>query len=155
MDGNKNGETADGDVWTGPELVTAVVGAAAHLERIVDGSLSSIKGISLAEFRLLSAIAEAPARRSSRADLARAVGLSPSAVTRALRPLEDLGMTKTMKNARDARLALASLTPQGEELLSDAIGVLDDVLPSLLERAPAVAQNRQELRTMLDELARL
>ncbi len=143
------------DQWNGPELVLAVVGAAANLERIIDGNLSAIKGISLAEFRLLSAIAQAPGRQASRADIARVVGLSPSAVTRALRPLESLGIIETVKNARDARLALATLTPQGEELLSDAIGVLDDVLPSVLERAPTVDNNRGELRAMLDELARL
>lgn len=141
--------------WSGPELVLAVVGAAKGLERIVDGNLSAIKGITLAEFRLLSAIAEAPGNRASRADIARAVGLSPSAVTRALRPLESLGMTKTVKNERDARLALATLTPQGEELLSDAIGVLEDVLPSVLERAPSVADGKDEFQTMLNELARL
>lgn len=141
--------------WTGPELVLAVVGAAASLERIVDGNLSAIKGISLAEFRLLSAIARTPAKRASRAEIARAVGLSPSAITRALRPLERLGMTETVKNDRDARLALATLTPQGEELLSDAIGILDDVLPSVLEQAPSVTEGRGELRTMLRELARL
>ena len=141
--------------WTGPGLVLSVIGAAASLERLVDGNLSAIKGISLAEFRLLSSIAEAPGSRASRADIARAVGLSPSAVTRALRPLESLGMTQTVKNARDARLALAMLTPQGEELLADAIGVLDDILPSILERAPAVDQNRDQLQVMLDELARL
>lgn len=143
------------DQWTGPGLVLAVVGAAANLERLVDGNLSAIKGISLAEFRLLSAIAEAPAKRASRADIARTVGLSPSAVTRALRPLESLGITQTIKNERDARLALATLTPQGEELLSDAVGVLNDILPSLLDRAPTVDQSRNELRVMLDELTRL
>ncbi len=141
--------------WTGPGLVLSVVGAAANLERIIDANLSAIKGISLAEFRLLSAIAEAPARRASRADIARVVGLTPSAVTRALRPLETLGITQTVKNARDARLALATLTPQGEELLADAIGVLDDVLPSILERSPTLDQNRDDLQVMLDELARL
>lgn len=143
------------DDWSGPELALAVVRGAASLERLVDGNLSAIKGITLAEFRLLSAIADAPAKRASRADLARAVGLSPSAVTRALRPLEKLGMTHTVKNDRDARLALATLTPQGEELLSDAAGVLDDLLPSILERAPSVARSRRELRTMLSELAQL
>lgn len=143
------------DQWNGPELVLAVVGAAANLERIVDGNLSAIKGISLAEFRLLSAIARSPGGRASRADIARIVGLSPSAVTRALRPLERLGMTQTVKNARDARMALATLTPQGEELLTDATGVLDDLLPSVLDRAPNVARGRAELREMLDELDRL
>lgn len=64
-------------------------------------------------------------------------------------------MTQTVKNARDARLALATLTSQGEVPLSDAIGVLEDVLPSVLERAPAVAQGSGELRVMLDELAKL
>lgn len=141
--------------WSGPELALAIVSGAGRFERVVDGNLSAIKGITLAEYRLLSAIANAPAERASRADLARAVGLSPSAVTRALRPLERLGMVQTVKNERDARLALATLTTQGEELLSDATGVIDDVLPTILERAPSIDRYRGELRTMLSELAHL
>jgi len=39
-------------------------------------------------------------------DLAAAVGLTPSAVTRALRPLEKLGCVATQKSERDARRSL-------------------------------------------------
>lgn len=145
----------DSPDWTGTELTLTLVSAASNLERIADSNLSAIKGISLAEFRLLTAISQAPGKRASRADIARTVGLSPSAITRALRPLEKLGMTESIKNERDARLALATLTPVGEELLADAVGVLDDLLPSILERAPSIASNRDEFRATLKEVANL
>lgn len=141
--------------WDGPELVLAVVGAAANLQRRMDGNLAAIMGISLAEYRLLAAIEGSPGGRASRADIARAVSLSPSAVTRALRPLESRGLAQTTRNARDARLALATLTAQGDELLSNATRLLNDLLPSVLERAPTIAANRLQLRAMLDELIRL
>lgn len=133
----------------------SLISGAASIERIFDGNLSSIKGISLAEFRLLSAINNAPAQRASRADIARVVGLSPSAVTRALRPLESLGVVQTVKNERDARLALASLTPAGEELLSDANGVLEDVVPQILERVPSLDASNSELPNLLAEINNL
>ena len=142
--------------WTGPELVLSVVGAAASLERMMDGNLAAVLGVSLAEYRLMAAIEGAPSGRASRADVARLVGLTPSAVTRALRPLEKRGITKTERNERDARLALATLTPQGRgALLSDATSLLDDLLPAVLDRAPSVGQNPAALRGVLSELSRL
>jgi len=63
---------------------------------------------------------------ATRVDLAAAVGLTPSAVTRALKPLEKMGYVVTEKSDRDARRSLASLTPAGRHLLADAQGVVDD-----------------------------
>ena len=66
-----------------------------------------------------------------RVELAQAVGLTPSAVTRALKPLEKLCYVETLKSDRDARRSLACLTDSGRELLSDAEGIARDVLQSL------------------------
>ena len=49
-----------------------------RLERRLDSSLGSIRGVSLAEYRLLRALADAPNSQASRVDLAQAVGLTPS-----------------------------------------------------------------------------
>ncbi|HMB61314.1 MAG TPA: MarR family winged helix-turn-helix transcriptional regulator, partial [Xanthomonadales bacterium] len=57
-----------------------------------------------------------------------------SGVTRALRPMEKLGYVTTAKSKRDARLALASLTPHGQELVNDASSVLDDMMKTIVER---------------------
>ena len=124
-----------------------------HLERRLDASLGAIRGISFAEYRLLRALADAPSSQASRVDLARAVGLTPSGVTRALRPMEKLGVVSTLKSKRDARLAIAALTPAGRDILDDATIVVSDTMQSILERAPKTAGNLIEVTGMLEELA--
>lgn len=125
-----------------------------RLERRLDKSLGAIRGISLAEYRLLRALGDAPASQASRVDLADAVGLTPSGVTRALRPMEKLSIVSTVKSKRDARLAIAALTPAGRVLLDDASGVVDDTMKVLLKRSPEMAGKIVELIELLDEFAR-
>ncbi|MCU1454139.1 MAG: hypothetical protein JWN46_2285 [Acidimicrobiales bacterium] len=144
----------DDRTGTGHELALALAAASNAVERRLDGHLASIRGISLGEYRLLRALADAPQARASRVELARTVGLTPSGVTRALRPLEQLGFVATVKNERDARLAPATLSPAGQELVSDASGVIDDVMASVLEHCPGVAQSHAELVALLGELGR-
>ena len=125
-----------------------------RLERRLDHSLAAIRGISLAEYRLLRALGDAPGSQASRVDLAGAVGLTPSGVTRALRPMEKLGIVSTVKSKRDARLAIAALTPAGRELLDDASGVVDDTMQALLRRAPDLAAQADGLTDLLDDVGR-
>ena len=125
-----------------------------RLERKLDGALGAIRGISLAEYRLLRALAEAPSAQASRVDLAAAVGLTPSGVTRALRPMEKLGMVSTLRSKRDARLAIAALTPAGRELLNDASAVVDDTMQVLLQRSPQASADADKLIDLLDDLGR-
>ena len=101
------------------------------LERRLSTALSNIRGISFSEYRIVSNLATGFAGRATRVDLANAVGLTPSAITRALVPLEKLGYLTTEKSARDARRSLAVLTAAGTELASDAQSVVDDVLSGL------------------------
>ena len=125
-----------------------------RLERHMDSGLGSIRGISLAEYRLLRALADAPGAQASRIDLARAVGLTPSGITRALRPMEKLGVVSTIKSKRDARLAIAALTPAGRELVGDASGIVDDMMKSIVERSPRTAGHLTAMSDMLDDFAR-
>ena len=125
-----------------------------RLERRLDSSLGSIRGISLAEYRLLRALADAPNSQASRVDLAQAVGLTPSGVTRALRPMEKLGIVSTLKSKRDARLAIAALTPAGRELVDDASGVVDDTMKVLLQRSPKTAARLDEIIELLEDFGR-
>lgn len=123
-----------------------------RLERRLDSALGSIRGISLAEYRLLRALGDAPNAQASRVDLAATVGLTPSGVTRALRPMEKLGIVSTVKSKRDARLAIAALTPAGRELLSDASGVVDDAMKAILKRSPQLLPRLDELIDTLDSI---
>lgn len=137
------------------QLMLAFAGAWQRLERRLDQQLSAVRGISLAEYRLLRALADAPNALASRVDLAARVGLTPSAITRALRPMEKLGIVSTVRSKRDARLAVASLTPAGRKLLEDASSVVDDNMSTILERAPLASDNLDLLQAVFAELGRL
>jgi DNA-binding MarR family transcriptional regulator len=126
--------------------------ASQRLSQRLDNSLGAIRGISLAEYRLLAALADAPESSASRVDLARAVGLTPSGVTRALKPMEKLGIVSTVKSKRDARLAIAGLTPAGRELLNEASSIVDDTMQALVGRT---ALSREEMKTVVHALAKL
>jgi DNA-binding MarR family transcriptional regulator len=133
-------------------LALAFASAWNRLERRLDSSLGAIRGISLAEYRLLKALGDAPNAQASRVDLAEIVGLTASGVTRALRPMEKLGIVTTLKSKRDARLAIAALTPAGRELLGDASGVVDDTMKTVLQRAPKATANLDNFIDLLLDL---
>lgn len=103
---------------------------AARFVQRLDRSLS-IVGTSYSEYRLLEALALKASTGCARIDLAQAVGLTPSAVTRALKPLEKLGFVSSSRNARDARQSLAQITKAGLQLHQDARSVLEDQLRDL------------------------
>lgn len=107
-----------------------VLDTAAALERGMDGALSFSRGVTFSEYRLLRTLQDAE-RGLTRVALANLLSVSPSGVTRALKPLEKLGYVTTVKNERDARQSLAMLTEGGRELLSDVRGVLNDYLNGL------------------------
>ena len=138
----------------GQEFALAFAAAWNRMERRLDSSLGAIRGISLAEYRLLQALSVAPKSRASRVDLAHAVGLTASGVTRALRPLEKLGVVSTVKSQRDARLAIATLTSAGQELVSDASGVVNDSMALILGRSPKLSARLSGLTELLDSVGR-
>jgi DNA-binding MarR family transcriptional regulator len=135
------------------DFALTLADAAHRVERRLDMSLGAIRGISYAEYRLLKALGDAPQSRASRVDLAHQIGITPSGITRALRPLEKLGVVKTVKAERDARLAIATLTSAGKALLEDASGVVNDTLDSVLSRSPKVTADIVLIAGRLDELA--
>jgi DNA-binding MarR family transcriptional regulator len=136
------------------ELVFTVVDVAGKISRRLDRSLSSIKGISFSEYQLLSALRAQPASSATRVDLASDVGLTPSGVTRALKPLERLGVVETTKDARDARRSLATLTPTGHELLTDADGVVEDTLSGIEALGQLPAERSESTVRLLQDLVR-
>jgi DNA-binding MarR family transcriptional regulator len=105
--------------------------AQAALAKRFDRALSGHHGLSYADFVLLTHLGRAAGGRLRRIDLATAVGMTASGVTRALAPLERIGLVERESNPRDARVAYAALTGTGR-------GVLDDVHASA-ERVAAAA----------------
>jgi DNA-binding MarR family transcriptional regulator len=93
--------------------------AQAFLTKRFDRALSSSHGVSYGDYLILAHLWRAPYGRLRRVDLAAAVGLSASGVTRALGPLERRGLVERQPNPRDARVAYASLTDAGRVLVAD------------------------------------
>lgn len=135
------------------DLALTLASAGGALGRRLDRTLSSTRGISFADYRLLAVLSAAPEDGLSRADLAAQVGLTPSGVTRALRPLEKLGMVVTRKSPRDARLSLAELTPAGREVVTNGSDAVDDAMAEIARRANFNANDRRMLADLLDRLA--
>lgn len=131
------------------QFVFALLGAANGIESQLNRVLSNVKGISFTEYSLLEQLSDFHNGAATRVDLARAVHLSPSAVTRALKPLEKIGYVSTKKGERDARQSVATLTPAGKELLNDANGLVLDEIASL----PLPRSVRKELIGVLNDLA--
>lgn len=109
----------------------------AHLQKGVDRRLSLL-GISFSEFYILFYLNSSETKTLRRIDLAEHVGLSASGITRALNPMEKIGLVQKEANPRDARVSLVKLTPAGERVLSEALPALmsaaDDLLGGLSEQ---------------------
>ena len=102
------------------ELCLELSRAYATLSRRFDGRLGSLHGLSFSDYAMLRQLRDAPEGRLRRVDLAGRLGLTPSAVTRALIPLEKVGLVKREPDKNDARIGYAALTKAGERLLDEA-----------------------------------
>jgi len=120
--------------------------AAHNVERRLDMSLGAIRGISYAEYRLLKSLGDAPQSRASRVDLAHQIGITPSGITRALRPLEKLGVVKTVKAERDAAAVSKALAAIADACRSDR-----NVMPTIVDAAKAYC-TEQEICDVLREV---
>jgi DNA-binding MarR family transcriptional regulator len=95
--------------------------AHAALVRRFDGGFATLHGISFGDFVLLLHLHSAPGGKLRRVDLAQAVGLTPSAVTRSLIPLERIGLVTRQRDLRDARIGYAVITKAGQRILHEAM----------------------------------
>ena len=91
----------------------SLIRAYAALSRRFDGRLGSWHGISFADFAILLQLRQAPDARLRRVDLAEQLGLTASAVTRALIPLEKIGLVLRKADPNDGRVGYATLTVAG------------------------------------------
>ena len=107
--------------------------AYAALVRRFDGRLGTLHGLSFGDFMLLLNLGRAPGGKLRRVDLADKLGLTASAVTRALIPLERIGLVTRQRDLRDARVGYAVLTKAGQRVLQESMGsaevVSEDAIP--------------------------
>lgn len=116
------------------DFCLALVRTAATVSRRFDGRLGSFHGISFADFALLLQLRRAPQSRLRRVDLADQLGLTASAVTRALVPLEKIGLVSRKADPNDARVGYAMLTAAGRRVLDEALETVEmiasEIVPS-------------------------
>ncbi|RRQ87722.1 MarR family winged helix-turn-helix transcriptional regulator [Streptomyces griseofuscus] len=129
-----------------------LVRAQAALVRRFDARLGGLHGVSLADFTLLLRLGQAPGGRMRRVDLAEALGLTASGVTRALAPLERIGLVTREPDARDARVAYASLTGTGRARLKEMLATAEETAEDLFA---APAWGEEEVPLLASLLARL
>ncbi|UFR01874.1 MarR family transcriptional regulator [Streptomyces sp. Go40/10] len=113
-----------------------LVRAQTALVRRFDARLSGLHGVSLADFTLLLRLGQAPGGRMRRVDLAEALGLTASGVTRGLAPLERIGLVTREPDARDARVAYAALTATGRQRLTEMLATAEETAAEIFA-APA------------------
>src|SRR5215831_9397574 len=124
--------------------------ANAAMVRRFDGRLGTLHGPSLGDFIFLLNLSRAPGGKLRRVDLADKLGLTASAVTRALIPLERIGLVTRQRDLRDARVGYAVLTEAGqrvlEESMSSAEVVSEDAVPE---------RNHSQLRALSELLLQI
>ena len=118
------------------------------LQRRMGSTIEHIGGISLAEFWLLDAIADAPEGEISRVALSGAVNMTPSGVSRALKPLEKIGVVESIRSERDARQTKARLTDAGREVYANCSRALEEAMSDL----PDFPLEREALEAYWTEL---
>jgi len=132
------------------EFCLRMARAWAALSRRLDSSLGAHHGISFADYQLLLSLKRAEGGRLRRVDLAEKLGLTASGVTRSLLPLEKIGLVARQSDPRDARVGYASITPTGDELVTNASVVVHNV-----SRMALGAPSREQVQATSILLAQL
>ncbi|MCF3182842.1 MarR family winged helix-turn-helix transcriptional regulator [Streptomyces sp. NPDC127069] len=129
-----------------------LVKAQTALVRRFDSRLGALFGVSLADFLVLLHLGRAEGGRMRRVDLAGALGLTASGVTRGLAPLERIGLVVREADARDARVAYAALTDAGRERLADALKAAEQVAADVFAAPEWAGADIEQLSGLLTRL---
>jgi DNA-binding MarR family transcriptional regulator len=111
--------------------------AATVLSRRFDNRLSFV-GLGFNDFMILYHLSIAPEEKMRRIDLAEAIGLTASGVTRMLGPMEKIGLIKREASEHDARVSFVSLAPGGKRLFNEALDFAEELTNDL------VPENKQK-----------
>jgi DNA-binding MarR family transcriptional regulator len=127
-DGNCTGET---EIRTWIRFVTTH----SAITRELEARLMGAHGLTLSDYDVLVQLARAPERRLRNIDLAKAVVLTRSGVTRLVDGLEKDGLVARSSCPSDKRGSFVSLTSEGARRLREAAGThLDGVRELFVER---------------------
>jgi DNA-binding MarR family transcriptional regulator len=99
---------------------TALLRAHSAVTRELERQLAAEHGLTLSDYDVLVQLAQAPGGRLRPAELARAVLLSRSGVTRLVQGLEREGLVERVACPDDLRGSLVQLTARGRDVLRQA-----------------------------------
>lgn len=134
------------------DVVLRLTRAQMAVAKRFDAALSALHGVSLSDFTVLLRLGQAPGGRMRRVDLADALGLTASGVTRGLVPLERIGLVARETGARDARVAYAALTDTGRERLAYMLATAEQIAAEIF---PAPLWSGEDVGQLSELLARL
>jgi DNA-binding MarR family transcriptional regulator len=122
----------------------------ARIEQELTKALQRRHGLGLSEFRALGKLVEAPGFCLRMQELAAAIGLNQSSVSRLIGRLEDAGLTERDLCEQDRRGVYSLITEAGRKRHAEAAPTYQAVLAAELDRAardpeltPAVTAIRQ------------
>jgi DNA-binding MarR family transcriptional regulator len=122
-----------------------------HLLRLLEHDLQARQKIPLGSYDVLVQLAEAPGQRLRMSELAEAVLLSRSGLTRLVDRLQKDGLVEREPDPSDARGLYTVLTERGRDTLRDAAGVhLAGVSRLVLDRL-----SEAELRQLIELMDKL
>jgi DNA-binding MarR family transcriptional regulator len=127
------------------------MGAHATLTRELNSALVAAHGLTMSDYGCLLLLSRADEEGMRRIDLANALQLSPSGITRLLDRLEEQGYVGKGACKEDARVSYAILTEEGLEKIKQAWPEHVDAV----ERRVAGALSEEEIKTLGELLARL
>ena len=111
-----------------PPAWVRLLRAHSTLVRRMDANLLAEHGLTINDYEVLLALSRADERRMRRVDLAGAVLLTQSGITRLLHGLEQSGLVARASCSTDRRVVYAELTDAGHERLREASRThLDDI----------------------------
>ena len=134
------------------DAVLQLARAQMTLVKRFDSALGALHGVSLSDFTVLLRLSQAPGGRMRRVDLAEALGLTASGVTRGLVPLERIGLVTREASARDARVAYTTLTDTGRERLTYMLATAEQIAAEIFPVPPWSSEDIGQLSVQLARL---
>jgi len=131
------------------KLLLTLSSTYSHFNKKIDRTLS-VHGLSFSEFLVLHHLHESANKMMSRIELADAVSLTPSGITRLLNPMEKNRLVEKEKNNRDARVSLVKLTSPGIEIYQNALSSCENFSELLAKNI-----TKKQLIILIDILEKL
>lgn len=122
---------------------------ASKLSKKADIQLS-VHGISLTEYLVMRYLHHAPQKAAPRIELANAIGMSASGITRLAAPMEKNKLLERGPSTRDARQSLVKLSKTGQRVYQEACASFEHIAGGLTGNL-----TQRQLAKLLDLYAKI